>query len=454
MNFKSLHFRWINLLPLRGSLRWAFVIVTLLTLIQPTTAFAADFRVNTLDDELNGDGDCSLREAITAANSNMTVDRCPAGGFTLDTIRFKVTGTITLTSQLEVTGGGPLLIDGGSVITISGGGSVRVFYVNLGTEVHLRSLTISRGFVEAMGGYGGGIYNAGVLTLTNSALLGNRAPDSGGGIYNTGTLTLTNSALSHNLTDAGEGGGIYNAGTLILTNSTLSTNDAYIGGGIYNNGVLTLRNSTLLGHYAKGGGGIYNDASGTVSITDSTLRYNISNGDGGGIWNYGTLTLTNSTLSMNTSDDWGAGIYNYYGTLDVNNSTLSDNFAGYDGGIFNHGGQVTLSSSIIANDIDGYGANCFGDPIIDAGYNIEDTDTCGLNSANGSLINTDPLLGPLQDNGGPTLTHALLPGSPAIDSGLNRLCPRTDQRGFKRPVDGNGDGTRTCDIGSFELQIR
>jgi hypothetical protein len=108
-----------------------------------------------------------------------------------------------------------------------------------------------------------------------------------------------------------------------------------------------------------------------------------------------------------------------------------------------------VSGSIVANSL--AGSNCAGDQISDGGYNIDSEDTCNFNPANGSIPNTDPLLGPLEDNGGHTLTHALLDGSPAIDTGDPINCPPTDQRRAPRPFDGDGDGSAICDIGSYEL---
>jgi len=111
---------------------------------------------------------------------------------------------------------------------------------------------------------------------------------------------------------------------------------------------------------------------------------------------------------------------------------------------------MTMTNSIVANSL--LGGDCGGDYLItDGGANISSDDTCGFSPANGSMPNTDPLLGPLQDNGGLTWTHALLWGSPAIDAGDNAQCPPTDQRGITRPFDGNWDGLAVCDIGSFEV---
>jgi predicted outer membrane repeat protein len=186
---------------------------------------------------------------------------------------------------------------------------------------------------------------------------------------------------------------------------------------------------------------------GSLQVIDSTLSGNSSN-EGGAIRNSGTQTLENSTISENNAPRGGA-IFNA-GTMMTTNSTLSANYAADGGAIYVETGVVTVTNTIIANS--SLGGDCSG-PITDGGHNISSDDTCGLDPANGSMPNTDPLLGPLQDNGGPTWTHALLPGSPAIDAGDDPQCPITDQRGVPRPLDGDGDGVAVCDIGSFEAAI-
>jgi uncharacterized repeat protein (TIGR02543 family) len=253
----------------------------------------------------------------------------------------------------------------------------------------------------------------------------------GGGIHNSGTLTVLNSTLSHNTAgNYGYGGGIDNGGTLTVLNSTLSDNSAgYEGGGIHNTGMLKILNSTLFDNDSNVGGGINND---------------------------GKLTVINSTLSSNKAQ-LGGGIYNSEGTLTIINSTLSGNSAqsvvgGTGGGIYNYSnGSVNLANTLIANNTaQTSGAQCVG-TIIDNGHNLDSGDTCGFSSTKGSLSNTDPLLKPLADNGGPTQTMALLPGSPAINAGSNALIPAgitTDQRGagFPRIVGG------TVDIGAVEKE--
>jgi uncharacterized repeat protein (TIGR01451 family) len=362
------------------------------------------------------------------------------------------------------------------------GGGIR----NAGT------LTLTNGIVSSntasdVYDSGGGIYNTstGILTLDNTAVSGNTADYDGGGIYNSeGTMTLTNSTVSGNTAGYGVGGIFNGYGTLILTNSTVRDNTAnrYSGGILNGSGAMTLNNSTISGNTADyDGGGIGND-SGTVTLNNSTVNGNMGS-QGGGIRNInnGILTLNNSTVSHNTSSVYGGGIDNWYGTLTLNNSTISGNTAGdasgsgggirnYEGslalnnstvngnmtvgdggGIGNDSGTVTLQNTILAgNTAFGTGLDCNG-AIGSAGYNlIENTASCTFTPTGGDLTNVDAKLNPLRNNGGPTLTHALLSGSPAINAGNPASCMgstgllATDQRGFPR--------FGRCDIGAYEMQ--
>ena len=352
--------------------------------------------------------DCTLRWAITKANNNGQTD----------TIRFAsgLSGTITLIhSSLKMTATDPTTIVGpaSSAITVSGEGERRVLEINSGADATIKRLRISNG---KEGNVGGGIYNLGTLDLINTTLSGNRLTGTGnnygGGIYNDGTLELTNSTVSNNSATFGVSGSL--------------------GGGIYNSGgTVTLTNSTVSGNETQQGGGIANRDSGTLTLTNSTVSGNEAIGAGGGISNLeSTLTLTNSTVSGNSATGGrGGGI---------------DNFT------FGGPSAATLLNTIVAGntahtspDVSGNIAftsqsnNLIGDTAGSAGWGTSD------------LQNVEPLLGQLQNNGGPTLTHALLQGSPAIDGGTDIGCPARDQRGALRQ-DGDADGTVTCDIGAFE----
>jgi hypothetical protein len=325
---------------------------------------------------------------------------------------------------------------------------------------------------------GGGIYNSGSLTVSDSTLSGNSTSGDGGGIYNTGSLTVSGSTLSGNSAVDGSGGGITNFGTLTVSDSTLSGNSAASGGGIYNTGGLTVSGSTLSGNsatsYYFGGGAIYN--SGSLTVSDSTLSGNSAH-EGGGIENSdGTLTVSGSTLSGNSASGDGGGIYNTgTGSLMVSDSTLSGNSAFTGGGIFvGGGGTLNLSNSTIAANIaessgdspgtggiENFGATTLVNSIVADNSNFDvsrESGTVTLNGPNlvqqssgtisGTPITSDPNLGPLQNNGGDTDTLAILTTSPAAKVGdISRLNGvTTDQRGFARVVNGQ------LDLGAFQIQ--
>ena len=259
-----------------------------------------------------------------------------------------------------------------------------------------------------------------------------------------------------------------------LSRLTIRNGSTYFGGGgISNQGTLRVIDSTLSGNVAINsffahGGGISN--SGTVTISSSTLSGNTARlecnrpcvAEGGGIFNSGTLTINNSTLSGNSAvrsggNGFGGGIFNLGGRVTINNSTLSGNSADTSGGgIFNNG-AATLQNSIVANSPSG--GNCSGTTgtgtITSKGYNLSSDGSCDFDGP-GDLNNTDPMLGPLQNNGGPTQTMALPSGSPAVDAGNPSGCTdglghllKTDQRGKPRP---DTEDTGGCDIGAFEKQ--
>jgi hypothetical protein len=237
-----------------------------------------------------------------------------------------------------------------------------------------------------------------------------------------------------------------------LTIANGSTSNGSNGGGINNDGgTLTISNSTLSGNSASGiggGGGINNDG-GTLTISNSTLSGNSASGigGGGGINNFlGTLSISNSTLSGNSAsgvDSDGGGIYNDSSTLSISASTIANNSASDGGGIYNSSGTVSSEGSIVAENTGGDCRN-FGS-IQDNGYNLDSDSSCFTAQTS---LHANPQLAALGNNGGPTQTMALQPGSPAIDviPTNSNLCPSVDQRGFSRP----DDGETACDIGAYE----
>jgi hypothetical protein len=365
---------------------------------------------------------------------------------------------------------------------------------------------------NSAGSAGAAIYNDGessgnaTVIVNTGTLSGNLATGiegAGGAIYNDGiagnaTLTIATSILDSNsaVGTNGFGGGIYNDGaggsaTANIRSSSLRANSAIgtngYGGGVYNDGsthgnaILQISTSTLNGNSAAGsdgaGGGVYNDGFGgsaTLTIATSTLNTNVAE-FGAGIYNDGessgtaTATVSASTLSGNSARTSGGGIYNDgsssgSATLKISASTVSANSAGTSGGgIYNDAalGTATLEIGSTILNAGSSGENIFNDhgSITSRGYNLSSDAGGGFLTSSTDQINRNPLLGPLQANGGPTFTHELLPGSPAIDKGKRNVIPAlaldTDQRGFPRPAAGSvtnavgGDGS---DIGAFELE--
>jgi fibronectin-binding autotransporter adhesin len=382
---------------LPGRLLFTVVLLTGLLGLMPTRMAYADTSlvVTTLADSGGG----SLREAINTANA-VGVGPAPA------TITFNISGAIALTSTLPAIDNDFTIDGSGHAITVSGNNAVRVMVVHVGQSLQLRSISITDG--------------AGSNSCGQTC---------GGGIYNAGTLTVANGTFANNNAwPYGVGGGIYNAGTLNVTNSTFMSNVAYYCGGIYNAGTVIVSTSTFMGNNSTGangiGGGICNDPGRTLTVSNSTFANNSATWSGGGIYNAGTLTVTNSTFSGNRdSRNYGGSLYN--------------------------AGMLNVTSSIIAHSMSG--DDCFNDGTLTGSHNLiqaEGAHACGMtNGIDGNIIGVDPLLGPLADNGGSTLTLLPLPGSPAINAGDNASCPPFDQRGVKRPQGA------ICDIGAVESLI-
>ena len=406
--------------------------------------------VNTTDgNHYSLDGKCNLDEAIRNstnryANGTSLVYQggpCAPGRDGPDRIVFDIPAsdpgcssdgvcTIALSEWLPyLEAGQDLTIDGENRIIVRGNCCGGVF--SSAGQLTLSDLTVMDGVNSACwdcsGGLGGAIWNnGGTLTLKHATISDNHASESGGGIYNSGTLTVNNSTFSDN--DAENGGGIYNTGNATVNNSTFSAQHAY-----------------------HNGGGIYNASGGTLTVNNSTFSGQGADNTGGAIYNAGALRVNNSTISGNHVENYDAG--RQYGE-------------GLGTGIANDG-AATLKNTIVANSvspwIDGwlpFGQSCLGS-ITDGGGNLDDGSSCGFSAASSKSnaqdgLDGDGLVGAgLKDNGGATRTFALLPGSDAIDMGVASSCEaevgNLDQRGFRRPQDGDGDGKPVCDSGAFEL---
>ena len=300
-------------------------------------------------------------------------------------------------------------------------------------------------------GIGGGIYlKDGELLINNSDISGNVANTMGGGIYTVKPLSIENSNISGNM--AQEGGGIYMDGAVLtVTTSTIHNNQANsaAGIGLYNTSLGSMQDSTISYNSAiTEGGGLFVDSTSTAVITASTFNHNSAT-NGGGIYNFGQVDATNATISNNSASSEGGGIWHFgSGSNDVTliNLTLAENSAPSGSGIYHENfATIAVTNTIIADN----GVENCNLALTATNYSLEDSDDCGLGSS-GDQINTNPMLGPLQDNGGSTETHALLFASPAIDSAEESSCPETDQRGAIRPFDGDNDDTAVCDIGAVE----
>lgn len=304
-------------------------------------------------------------------------------------------------------------------------------------------------FDNNAGGYGGAIANIGAtLNLTGVTLTNNKLQNGhGGAIANEGAATLSEVTFTSNSTRYGDGGAIYNKGTANLVANTFSANSSSYGGGIANDhGTLVVAESTFTTNSANvaGGGGIANEY-GTITLTDVTVSGNFATGDAGGVENgRGTATLTNVTLSDNYASS-GGGMWNLYGGVaTLTNVTIFGNSA-YDlaGGLGNTNDPDThlnLYNVIIANSKSGDNCVFQKDPDTSVS-NLSSDATCKFGLTRDSVA---VKLGPLETNGGNTLTHRPLIGSPAIDSGTSNGCPSHDQRGVSR----NGS---PCDVGAVEL---
>ena len=463
--------------------------------------------------EIAADGQCSLIEAIVNANDDAATHPDCAAGSGADTIQLPPGGTFTLIQAYDDQYNGLPPITG--AVTIEGNGATidgpgwypdgpgfRMLQVTASGDLTLRNVTVDGGSL----GYtyevvnGAGVFNAGHLTLDHAAITGSVSFTGTGGIHNTGSLTMTGSSVSGNTGYSRSPwgpptvGGIVNEGHATISDSQVDGNYAVHGaGGIHNSGDMTIADTVLHNRGYYGVGGILNE--GDLTISDSSMV-----GDKAcyiqSINNYGNLTISNSTISGSAWDwdctgslrgrlerlpaadtDWsGQGTVVNSGRLVLENVTVADNYVIYDAAIAN-AGRLVLDRTIVSGNV-GY---CY-----DADYNSYDCEKniagWGTVIANGfnvfgsagdagvrgfrpgirDVIPDEPLddvIRPLGYNGGRFLTHALPPGSPAIDLGPTILCAAApiggvDQRDLPRNVDGDGvPDDKECDAGAIEAQL-
>ncbi len=432
---------------------------------------------------LSDQGAGTLRWAIEVASPGSTITFAP-------TLR----GTIVLaTNNLDINKNLSIRGPGAGTLAISNGNTGYSIHVQPGDSVSMSDLAfknnqvLQNSFIDNNGeltlinslitnsvGPNGSINNTGILTIINSTISNNIGYESGG-INNNGVLEITNSTISNN-SASGRGGGINNTGPLEIINSTISNNSTYgQGGGIFNSDTLRITNSTISNNSAQAdGGGIFNTSSiefpqNLFEITNSTISDNKALNEGGGIDSPGGLLLTNSTVSGNTALTFGGGIAvsSLFYTIDY--CTIYRNTATQDGGgiaiyqnrlkvPFQNDNGNGIGESIVAGNHAHTSPNISG-VITSHGYNLFQnvspfTNFVPLNVQSTNVeVSTSTSLGIdslLRKNGGQTLTHALIAGSPAIDSIPPDTCQIigiiNDQRGVKRP---QGDG---CDIGAYEYK--
>ncbi|NJN18297.1 MAG: hypothetical protein HC822_19590 [Oscillochloris sp.] len=348
-------------------------------------------------------------------------------------------GDLDISDSLVITGNG---ID---QTIIDGGGLDRVFDVFPSGPItfNLSNLTVQNGDVRTADiSSGGGIY-----------------------LFTDVTATVTNVRVRNNFAQARAG--IEAQGPLTITDSEISNNQSIApskvdGGGLFVGNSLTANRISVLNNSVTGeGGGIHVNVSAgvTATITNSEISGNSATivategGFGGGIGstgNDGTINLTNVTISGNTVQSNGGGIYAISptgGVINLTNVTIANNTANSNGGgIFRSSGTVSLRNTLVALNNAAVAPDINGTV---SGNNNLVGNGAGLggisNGVNGNLVGVTPQIGPLANNGGTTLTHALLSGSPAINAGSNVGCPAADQRGTARPQG------PFCDIGAFEL---
>ena len=461
------------------------IIVACMLLISPGLTIAAIFNVAA--------GDVAgLAAAIEAANANDEAD-----SIILEAGIFNV---------LRSDGGGEYFAQISSEISISGAGDTPTLIQRPSSEgrfsfmlvQELGNLTLSDLTIRGGGGVNGcggaiTVFSGGKLIIRHSELSDNSTRFFGGALCNQGGNTVIENSIFKGNFANGSGGAITNEqfGKLEIFESFFVGNEAHSGGGIYNGeGEVIINASVIVSNVARSsGGGLSVANSGnpspiTINIQDSTIESNTALVNGGGLdLHSAQASISRSTISNNTTGRFGGGIYSAFGSMIVANSTISGNqsashgggimvhgesrvelnnltvaynVADYDndgtgdgGGIYNHTGQrAAISNSIFAgNTIANESASECSGPVRSRGFNLVQVSSPGCDLSDfpspSDIVDVDPLLESLGNNGGLTDTHALGLESPAIDAGSPSTCEETDQRGVPR----------NCDIGAFEVGV-
>lgn len=414
------------------------------------------FSSNRADSNSDGDGEGGAiymenSSTLQLNNSILQGNSARSGGalYSDDATLTLTNNTFSLNSAIN--GGGAIFNSVGGILTLNNG----LFTTNSantsgGAIQNYGSLTISgieflnnSTGTASVPGQGGAIYNEdGTLSISNVEFNQNRSTGDAGAIYNQGNSTLTLSQTTFDLNTANvRGGAIFNNdfSSLTIDQTTFSSNSATTdGGALYNNSEFTngvdrsatITASTFNNNTAQNGAAIFNSSNAGLTMTSSTLSSNIASVSGGGLANFGTADLLNNTIYLNQAPT-GAGI--------ANNLGGTPPF-----------GPATLKNTIVAG---GTTADIAGENFVDGGNNLVQNVglvTTFVNGSNFNIVGVTPQLDVLRDNGGATQTHALLFGSAARDSGNNVGTSTSDQRGFTRIFDGDGNGVATVDIGAFE----
>ncbi len=466
--------------------------------LQKYAQVLANYTINPGD--ING-----LIAAINQANTtseNDTISLAAGSTYALNSVNNTIVGDFGFTSGNGLPSianqsiAGTLTLQGnGAIIKRNSQEKFRIFHVAAGGNLILDNLTVENGFPESLltvedwiikgAAYGGGIYNEGNLTLTNSTITKNTVMGRGGGISNTGNLTISGSTFSDNQSQwifgSGDGAGIYNdGGTVEIEDSLFFGNRAEVNGGAIRNnniaGSVKVYNSTFDNNAAESkGGAIYNKNGSYVEINNSTLSNNIAT-YGGGLHNdISTATITNSTISGNKAKEYSGGIANSGSEAEpakitIINSTITNNVADYNqsrvgniGGIHNGGGTADIRNTIIAGNFNhpnesasaSLGSDVSGNFIgnqnnlignIDGSTGFDPNGSDRTFASLGGITITNVLDLNLGLNGKPAgspLTHALVPGSPAIDGGNNNFAT----------IELNQISGKSVDIGAYESQI-